>query len=65
MTCFIFFFFMITMNINTRSFITSRPRFFDRIEEYKMMMEEVRMNEKERVVDKSFYTINIVGLFLF
>ena len=44
-------------------YITYKPGLLERIEEDRRMRDEVRMKEKERVVDKSFYTTNIVGLF--
>ena len=56
---------MIKMNTKTRSFIRPRPRHFESIKEDRRMREELRKKEEERVVDKSFYTTNIVGLYSF
>ena len=50
------------MNIITS--IAPRSGLFENIEADERMREEVRMNE-EGPVDKSFYTTNTVGLFLF
>ena len=52
------------MITNTRSFITPEPELFERIEKDRKKRKKLRM-KVEGPVDKSFYTTNIVGLFLF